>query len=110
MSDAIRVNQNTHSWGSIILKLDGERYYGCTAISYGDKRERTKGYGLGAHHAPRGRSAGKYTVEPVKLTMYRSSAQEFRNALAARSPDGISYGDVEFQIVVQTIEPGEIPL
>jgi hypothetical protein len=110
MSDQIRVNGNQLSWGSIVLKLDQDVFTGFTGISFADKRERVKAYGQGRHHAPRGRSRGKYTIEPVKLTGWKTSVQIFRTQLAARSPDGKSYGDVEFQIIVQYVETGEIPL
>ena len=106
MSDQIRVNGNQLSWGSIILKLDQDVFTGFTSISFADKRERVKAYGQGRHHAPRGRSRGKYTIEPVKLTGWKDSVQIFRTQLAARSPDGKSYGDVEFQIIVQYVEIG----
>jgi hypothetical protein len=104
VSDQIRVNGNLVSWGSIILKLDGERFYGFTSITYADKRERVKAYGMGRHHAPRGRSRGKYTTDPVKLEGWKGSVQIFREALALKSADGKSYGDVEFQALVQYVE------
>jgi hypothetical protein len=104
MADQVFVNGNQFSWGSIILKIDGERFTGFTGISFADKRERVKAYGMGRHHAPRGRSRGKYTVEPVKLTGWKGSVQAAREGLAKRASDGISYGDVEFEIVVQYIE------
>jgi len=107
MSDGIRVNGNQLSWGSIVLKLRGEDYYGFTAISYADKVERVKAYGMGRHHAPRGRSRGKYTLENVKLTGWKSSAQIFREALAQASNSGTSYGNVEFLISVLYSEPDE---
>lgn len=110
MSDAIRVNGNLLSWGSIAAKVDGERYHGFTAIKFGDSRERVKAYGMGKHHAPRGRSRGKYTTEPVGLTGPKSTIQELRDALAAKSRDGKSYGDVEFDIVVSFIEANETPI
>lgn len=110
MSDQIRVNGNQLSWGSIVLKLDQELFTGFTGISFADKRERVKAYGQGRHHAPRGRSRGKYTIEPVKLTGWKSSVQIFRTQLAARSLDGKSYGDVEFQVIVQYVEADETPL
>lgn len=110
MADQIRVNSNLHSWGSIKLKVDGEQYYGFTSISFGDKRERVKAYGMGRHHAPRGRSSGKYTTDPVKLGGPKSSIQALRKSLAARAADGKSYGNVEFLIVVQYIEAGEEPM
>lgn len=110
MADAIRVNGNVHSWGSIVLKIDGERYYGFTSVSYADKRERVKQYGMGKHQAPRGRSRGKYTTDPVKLAGPKSSIQAARAALAARSSNGTSYGDVQFDIAVQYIETDETPI
>lgn len=107
MADQIRVNGNALSWGSIIFKVEGDRYYGFTSIAYSDKRERVKGYGMGLHHAPRSRSRGKYTVENVKVGGPKSSFQILREALAARSSNGANYGDVEVQIVVQYIEADE---
>jgi len=104
MSDQIRVNGNLLSWGSIIVKVDGDRFFGFTAIKYADARERTKAYGQSRSQAPRGRSRGKYTVEPVGLTGFKGSLQMLRAALAAKASDGVSYGDVLFQIVVQYVE------
>ncbi len=110
MADDIRVNGNQHSWGSIIVKIDGDRYYGFTSIGYSDSRERVKAYGMGRHQAPRGRSRGKYSVDPVTLKGWKGSVQALRDALAARSSDGRSYGDVEFEIVVQYIEADDTPI
>lgn len=107
MADGIRVNGNQLSWGSIIAKIDGERFHGFTSIAYADKRERVKSYGMGRHQAPRARSRGKYTVEPVKLGGPKTTMQALRDALAARSSDQTSYGDVEFELVVQYVEPGD---
>lgn len=110
MSDEIRVNGNLYSWGSIKLKVQGELFHGFTSITYADKRERVKGYGMGRHHAPRGRSAGKYSTDPVKLAGPKSTMQALRATLAALAPDRRSYGNVVFLIVVQYVEPGEIPM
>jgi hypothetical protein len=109
MADAIRVNGNRHSWGSISAKIDGERYYGFTAIKFGDSRERVKAYGMGRHHAPLGRSRGKYSTDPVVLTGWKSAVQALRDALAARSSSTTSYGDVVFQIVVQYVDENDQP-
>src|SRR5262245_59098964 len=109
MADPIRVNGNQYSWGSIRMKAADEVWSGFTAITYSDKRERVHAYGMGRAHAPRGRSSGKYTVENVKLTGWKNSVQLFRAGLALKSADLRSYGNVEFQIVVQYIESGEIP-
>jgi hypothetical protein len=110
MGDEVRVNNNLYSWGSIKLKVAGELFHGFTSVSYADKRERVKAYGMGRHHAPRGRSNGKYSTDPVKLAGPKSTMQALRASLAALAPDRRSYGDVEFMIVVQYVEPGENPL
>lgn len=107
MSDVYLVNGNQHSWASIITKAYDEVWTGFTDVNYGDKRERVLAYGQGRHHAPRGRSHGKYAPEPVKLGGWKSSVQQFIAGLAAKAPDGISFGDVEFQIVVQFVEADE---
>lgn len=110
MSDAIRVNGNQLSWGSIVCKVAENTIYGFTGITIADKRERVKAYGMGRHQAPRGRSRGKYTADPIKLTGYRAAVAELRESLAAQSLDGESYGDVEFQVVTTYFESDELPL
>jgi hypothetical protein len=107
MADQIRVNGNICDWGSITLRIDDEVFTGFTSISYADKRERAKAYGLGKHHAPRARTRGKYSVEAVKLAGPKSTMHALRRKLASKSPDGNSYGDYEFHINTQYIEPGE---
>jgi hypothetical protein len=110
MADQVRVNGNVVSWGSIVLKIGSDRFHGFTSISYGDKRERVHQYGMGKHQAPRGKSRGKYTVQPVKIGGPKSSVQAAREQLAALSSDGVSYGDVEFEIDLQYIEANELPM
>ena len=110
MSDAIYVNENQLSWGSIVCKVADEVIYGFKSISFSDKRTRVKAYGMGRHQAPRGRSRGKYEADPVKLGGYRAAVAELRERLAELSADGLSYGDVEFQIVATYTERDEMPL
>jgi hypothetical protein len=110
MSDSIRVNNNQLSWGSIVVKVAEAQIFGFTSIAFSDKRERVKAYGMGRHQAPRGRSRGKYTADPIKLGGYRSAVAELRATLAALSLDGESYGDVEFQVVATYFESDELPL
>lgn len=110
MSDEIRVNGNQISWGSIILKIDSDRFFGFTGIDYGDKLEVALGWGMGKHQAPRSRSRGKYIPDPVKLKGPKGSAQSLRQQLADRSTSGTSYGTVEFDIVVQYSEDDEDPI
>lgn len=110
MSDPISVNGNQHSWGSITAKFRGKVFHGFTGISYADARERVKAYGMGRHHAPRGRSSGKYTVENVKLTGWKASLQQLRYELDQEAPAGKSYGDVEFEVVVSYYESDDLPV
>lgn len=109
MSDATRINGTQISWASLSFKLNGQRYYGITAIEGAtDSRERAYAYGSGRHHAPRGITAGKYTPEPLVITCWKSTAKAIRTDVAARSSDGVSYGSVtDNQIVVQYIEPSD---
>jgi len=110
MADAIRVNGNQLSWGSIRLIVDTEVFTGFTGISYADKRERVKAWGMGRHQAPRGRSSGKYQPDPVKLTGWKDSVQSLISGLALRAPDQRSYGNVEFMISVIYSEPPLEPM
>lgn len=110
MSDAIRVNGNMYSWGSIVLTIDGEKYYGFTSLSFSEKRERKAVYGMGKAQAPRGMTRGKYSVENTKLSGPLSSVQAVRAALAAKSSNGKSYGDTEFHVTCQFVETDETPV
>lgn len=108
MPDQIRVNGNQLSWGSIRVTIDGDLFTGFSGIAFADKRERIKAWGMGKHQAPRGRSSGKYSTEPVKLTGWKSSVQQLLLQLAARSLDTRSYGNTEFVISVIYSEPLEM--
>lgn len=110
MSDGIRVNGNLHSWGSISVKADGDRYYGFKSIKYGQARERSLSYGQGKEHAPRGRSAGKYVPENATLGGAKSTILAFEESIAAKSPSGNSYGSASFDVVIQFIEAGDRPI
>lgn len=109
MADRVRVNGNIVSWGSIKVRLADEEFHGFTTLSYGDKRERSYVWGMGKHHAPRGRTRGKYTPEPVKLGGPKSTIAALRDRLASLSDTGANYGDVSFAIVAQFVEADEDP-
>jgi hypothetical protein len=107
MGDQLRVNGNIVSYGSIKAKIDSDLFVGFTSIGFAHKRERTFVYGMTPDQAPRARTRGKYTAEPIKLKGPKSTFQAMRQALAAKSGDGRSYGDVEFPVVLQLIEQEE---
>lgn len=100
--DRVSINGNMYSWGSVSVFCDGLPLIGVCGVKYSDKRERVKAYGTGRHHAPRGRSRGKYSAEG-SLTLWKDTAADLRIYLASRSGTG-SYGDTEFQLSVQFFE------
>ena len=103
MSDEVRINGVQHSWASTILKIDGKPWHGIKAIGYSHKRTRTKSYGMGRAHAPRGRTSGKYEVEPLTITMETATARLLRDEMAQKAGTS-SYGDAVFQVVLQYTE------
>ena len=52
MSDEIRINGIAHSWGSIKIKIAGERFSGISSVSYSDKLEVSKLWGMGKNQKP----------------------------------------------------------
>lgn len=104
MSDTVRVNGVQIGWPSISLKINGQAYTGLSAIEFGDKRERGFAYGMGRHGGPRGRPPGKYTPDPFSITAWTSTAAAIRKDIAARASDGVSYGNVVCQIILQYVE------
>lgn len=110
MTDAIRVNGNLYSHGSIVAKVNGIPFTGFTQIDYGDKLTIGKGYGLGSSRGPRGRTRGKYETDEVKLSAFLDSGQALIDALSVLSLSPLSYGGVEFLLTVQYIEPGNVPI
>ena len=107
MADSIRVNGQVFSFTSLVLKINSVKWHGFTAINYAQKRTRVKLYGMGRHGAPRGRTGGKYEIDPVTVKLAKSSGQQLRRELAQQAPDQKSYGNVEFEMVLQYIDAGE---
>ncbi len=103
MSDVVEVNGVQASWGSISAKVDGDRYFGITEITFGDKLETVFAHGMARHQAPRGRSRGKYTTDEGKIKLFVGSAKALREALAAAG-NGDSYGLTQFTLEVQIVE------
>jgi hypothetical protein len=106
MADATRINGKQISWPSLKLTIGGESFTGVTSIGYADSLEVVKAYGMGRSHGPRGRSAGKYSVEPLTMTVWASTAQAIRALLAEQSPTG-AIGGAVVPIVLQYVEPDD---
>lgn len=105
MADPAIINGNLPSWSSITIKIGERRINGVTAISYGDSRERTKGYGTGKSHAPIGETGGVYSTKPCTMTLYKHTAAEVRQALADEAGTS-SFGNTRFEISVSYSETG----
>lgn len=103
MGDSLRVNGVQYGWDSLIFKIDGDRYNGLKAIEYGDAVEKALQWGMGKSHAPRSRTRGKYTPEPIALTVFSDTAKSIRNYLAQRA-NGTGIAQVEVPIVIQAAE------
>lgn len=106
--DRDRILGNALSWASWIVKVEGHEFHGVSKVSGTQKRERGRVMGTGRAQIPRGLTGGKYTPE-FKLTVYRGSMNDFINFLAARAPDGISYGNVKFDLYGLQVETDETP-
>lgn len=109
MLDQVRVNGNLISWASTQLKINGEILNGLVSISWDEKRERAFGYGMSRSHGPRGRTAGKYTPGNVKIKANKDSVIAMRDYLGALADDGRSFGNTRFPIILQYVEPGQLP-
>lgn len=103
--DEISINGNTHGWGSIKMKYAGERFYGFTGITLGDKLTEVLGYSSGRHYAPTHRTGGKYEIDPCKCTGYLAAVQAFREFLAKQSPSGKTVFGIEWQTIIEFFEP-----
>jgi hypothetical protein len=95
MSDNVRINGNLYSWSSTIFKIGGVPYTGLSEISWGQKRTRTKAYGMGKSARPRGRTGGKVEFDNLKVKFMKDTAQVVRKQFAALSDDGKSYGNAD---------------
>lgn len=107
-ADDIRINGFTHSWASTKVTIDSEQYAGLSKISWDHAIEEGTVRGQGG--APLGRTRGQYAPGTVAVTLRKSSALELKKRLAAKSPDGKTFGSVTFPIVVQYLEPDDTPI
>lgn len=107
--DRERILGNGFSWASGRIMVKGQEWHGTMKLSVGQKRERAKIWGTGRARRPRGRTGGKYSAS-CKLTVARDSMQSFLDFLASFADDGISYGNVEFDILYQQVESDLTPV
>ena len=109
MADVKRVNLLVFGWNSCIFKIDGEDFEGIQALDYEQGRERKKVMGSRRDARPLGKTSGKYEVKNVSFTLLRDSAAKLKAQLATKA-GGKSYGDAEFSIQAQYVEPNQDPI
>lgn len=93
------------SWSSWTLRVKGHEWYGVLKFSVGQKRERADVRGTSRSRKRRGVTGGKYSASG-KMTIERGSWNDFTAFLAQFAEDGISYGNVPFDLVGQQMEVG----
>ena len=103
MTDIIRVNNTPYSWNSTSTKFDGIPYNGLLGFDYEQKRERKVVHAQKRNGRPIGKTAGKYSVPSMSLRMLRDSWDKLSTQLTAKGLG--SYGDAEFVIIFQYVEP-----
>jgi hypothetical protein len=80
-------------WNSCTFLIGSARIFGLTAISLAQSRDRQNMTGMDPSGKPLGQSRGALKTEPTKIRVYAETAKQIRNALAAASPTGTSYGE-----------------
>lgn len=110
MPDVIRVNSTIFSWTSCRFLIDGQPWTGIVALDYEQKREKKVVYAAQQDGTPLGKTSGKYSVPSCSMKMLRDSADALTDYLTLTGLG--SYGDAEFTILVQAIEPviGAVPM
>jgi hypothetical protein len=103
MPDRIRIGHTIYSWTSCRFQIDGQPWKGVVAMDWEQKRERKVVYDAQPDGRPIGKTAGKYSVSAFTMKMLRDSATALKEYLTATGLG--SYGDAEFSITVQTVEP-----
>lgn len=108
MTDQIRLNNTVFSHQSCQWKLDAIPYDGILSMDFEEKRERKIVYAAKKAGRPIGWTAGKYTVPPIKLVMLKASGHRLLQQMTVKGLG--SYGDAEFNMTMQNIEPGNVPI
>lgn len=110
MPDVIRINNTIYSWTSCRFLIDGQPWTGVVALDTEQKRERKVVHAARQDGRPLGKTSGKYSVPSTTLKMLKDSADALTTYLTVLGLG--SYGDAEFTIMVQAIEPviGAVPL
>lgn len=99
--ESVLINGRAYDFTSAKLYVFGMKIVGFTSVDYGDKVERAEV--RGASQVPLGTTRGKYSCDPCKITLLKSSSNELRSFLAIQAgPRAMS--DIKGTIVLQFID------
>lgn len=99
----VRINHVPYSWTSTAHFFSGLPYKGITAVTFKETRELKLVHAAQQDGTPLGLTAGIYKVENLSFTMLRLSAATLMADLTILGLG--SYGDAEFNYLLQTFEP-----
>ncbi len=108
MTDLLRINNTILSWNSCSFKFDSIPYNGILGFDFDEKRERKVVHAAKRDGRPLGKTSGKYSVPTCSLRMLRDSWDKLSTQLTLKGLG--SYGDAEFVVVCQYIEPFQTPI
>lgn len=108
--DRIRFNDAPYSWHSSLFKVDNAPVSGIVGVNYEQRLDVTLIASGQQDAKPLGMSAGAYSVPGFTIRALRSSAAAIVAAIAAKSPDGRSYGVPFFNFIAQVSEAGQTPI
>lgn len=106
MSDQVLVNGNLLSRASCTLKMAGEPFYAWNTVEYGDKRERSYGWGASRAFKPIGKTKGKYTPNMLVVGFMQHASDACFSSIAKLAPDGKSIGEPSVLWTLSIDEPG----
>jgi hypothetical protein len=112
----LRVGTSIYSWTSTEFRFDGllttpsGNPWNVVSVDYAQKRERKIVYSNRKTGRPRGKTPGKYSLEPMAVKMFEAQALELQQYLTQKGLG--SYGDADFSFLLQVSEPvpGAIPI
>lgn len=112
----LRVGTALYSWESTEFRFDNlitapsGNPWNVVSVDYAQKRERKIAYSNRKSGRPRGKTVGKYSLDPITVKMFEAQALELQQYLSQKGSG--SYGDADFTFMVQVYEPvpGAVPI
>lgn len=104
---AVLLNGVAYGYPSLrFTVLNDDLYFkGSSELSFSEKRTRGKQWGALRSARPLSRTSGKYEPGDVKWKLPVKFVNQLKAKLATYAADGKSYGNVEFNGLLQFVEP-----